>query len=151
MSSQHNVFQLPVSAFGCSHEHADISGTVSIAATTLNSIVIDLIDALNSQGTRGLVIVNAHGGNYELTNASNRPTPKSGSGSGCFRVAKTGQKREKRPVSPARIMTTCTPANSKRQSCSPCIRPGLRRMAERRSQRARPSAPSHPRHGRVHR
>ena len=34
ISSQHSVFQLPVLAFGCSHEHADFSGTVSIAATT---------------------------------------------------------------------------------------------------------------------
>lgn len=69
ISRQHNVFQLPTLAFGCSHEHADFPGTVSISATTLNSIVNDLIDSLNSQGTRGLVIVNAHGGNYVLSNA----------------------------------------------------------------------------------
>ena len=69
ISRQHNVFQLPALAFGCSHEHSEFSGTVSIGATTLNSIVTDLLDALNSQGTQGLVIVNAHGGNYVLSNA----------------------------------------------------------------------------------
>ena len=69
ISRQHNGFQLPALAFGCSHEHSDFPGTVSIGATTLNSIVTDLIESLNSQGTRGLVIVNAHGGNYVLSNA----------------------------------------------------------------------------------
>ena len=69
ISRQHNVFQLPPLAFGCSHEHSDFPGTVSIGATTLNSIVADLIDSLISQGTRSLVVVNAHGGNYVLSNA----------------------------------------------------------------------------------
>lgn len=68
ISLRHNVFQLPALAFGCSHEHSEFSGTVSIGATTLNSIVADLIDSLNRQGTRGLVIINAHGGNYVLSN-----------------------------------------------------------------------------------
>lgn len=66
---QHNAFQLPALALGCSHEHSVFPGTVSISATTLNSIVNDVIDSLKSQGTRGLVIVNAHGGNYVLSNA----------------------------------------------------------------------------------
>jgi creatinine amidohydrolase len=69
ISRQHNAFQLPALAFGCSHEHSDFQGTVSIGATTLNSIVNDVIDSLKSQGIRGLVIVNAHGGNYVLSNA----------------------------------------------------------------------------------
>lgn len=70
ISRQHNAFQLPVLAFGCSHEHSDFPGTVSISARTLNSIVNDVIDSLKSQGIRGLVIVNAHGGNYVLSNAT---------------------------------------------------------------------------------
>jgi creatinine amidohydrolase len=84
ISRQHNVFQLPALAFGCSHEHADFSGTVSIRATTLNSIVTDLIDALNSQETRGLVIVNAHGGNYVLSNAVQEANTRSGIRVGLF-------------------------------------------------------------------
>lgn len=42
---------------------------MTIGATRLNSIVNDVIDSLKSQGIRGLVIVNAHGGNYVLSNA----------------------------------------------------------------------------------
>ncbi|WP_156297558.1 creatininase family protein [Mycobacterium paragordonae] len=68
ISQQHNVFQLPALAFGCSQEHLDFPGTVSIGATTLNNIITDLIDSLRRRGTRGLVIVNAHGGNYVLSN-----------------------------------------------------------------------------------
>lgn len=84
ISRQHNVFQLPALAFGCSHEHADFSGTVSIRATTLNSMVTDLIDALKSQGTRGLVVVNAHGGNHVLSNAVQEANTKSGIRVGLF-------------------------------------------------------------------
>jgi creatinine amidohydrolase len=66
---QHNAFQLPALGFGCSHEHSDFPGTVSISAVTLSGIVNDIIDSLRSRGIRGLVIVNAHGGNYVLSNA----------------------------------------------------------------------------------
>lgn len=65
---QHNTFQLPAIAYGCSHEHAKFSGTVSIGSTALAGMVIDILGSLQAQGTRGLVIVNAHGGNYVLSN-----------------------------------------------------------------------------------
>jgi creatinine amidohydrolase len=68
ISRQHNAFQLPPLAFGCSHEHAGFPGTVSISAVTLNNIVSDVVDSLRSQGILGLIIVNAHGGNYVLSN-----------------------------------------------------------------------------------
>jgi creatinine amidohydrolase len=68
ISSQHNAFQLPALAFGCSHEHAGFPGTVSISARTLSTVVNDIVDSLASQGIRGLIIVNAHGGNYVLSN-----------------------------------------------------------------------------------
>lgn len=68
ISRQHNAFQLPPLAFGCSHEHAGFPGTVSISAVTLNNIVGDVIDSLTSQGILGLIIVNAHGGSYVLSN-----------------------------------------------------------------------------------
>jgi creatinine amidohydrolase len=69
ITRQHNAFQLPAISFGCSHEHSDFSGTVSISAATLSHLVGDVIESLRSQGTRGLLIVNAHGGNYVLSNA----------------------------------------------------------------------------------
>ncbi|MEE6167683.1 MULTISPECIES: creatininase family protein [unclassified Mycolicibacterium] len=68
ISRQHNAFQLPALAFGCSHEHTEFPGTVSISASTLGVVVNDILDSLGSQGIRGLIIVNAHGGNYVLSN-----------------------------------------------------------------------------------
>jgi creatinine amidohydrolase len=68
ISLQHNAFQLPAVAFGCSHEHAGFPGTVSVSALTLNNIVKDIAESLLSQSIRGFIIVNAHGGNYVLSN-----------------------------------------------------------------------------------
>lgn len=68
IAQQHNIFRLPAFAFGCSHEHSTFPGTVSISAVTLSSIVREIMESLSSQGTRGLVVVNAHGGNYVLSN-----------------------------------------------------------------------------------
>ena len=60
---------LPVLTLGCSHEHADFAGTVSIRASTLNAIINDVADSLAHSGINRVVIVNAHGGNYVLSNA----------------------------------------------------------------------------------
>jgi creatinine amidohydrolase len=68
ISLQHNTFQLPALAFGCSHEHAQFPGTVSISAATLTNIVNEVVDSLRSQGILGLIVVNAHGGSYVLSN-----------------------------------------------------------------------------------
>ena len=38
IEKHHNVFQLPPITFGCSHEHDDFPGTVSISATTLGLV-----------------------------------------------------------------------------------------------------------------
>jgi creatinine amidohydrolase len=42
---------------------------VSISAITLNSFVNDVVDSLTTQGIRGLLVVNARGGNYVLSSA----------------------------------------------------------------------------------
>lgn len=68
ISSHHNIFQLPPVTFGCSHEHAAFAGTVSITATTLAAVIGDIAHSLAEQHVRGLMIVNAHGGNAVLTN-----------------------------------------------------------------------------------
>lgn len=68
ISHHHSVFPLPPVTFGCSHEHAAYAGTVSISATTLTAIVADIRDSLIHHGIRGLIVVNAHGGNAVLTN-----------------------------------------------------------------------------------
>lgn len=76
IAKHHNVFQLPPITFGCSHEHDDFPGTISISATTLHTVITDIAASLRVHGMRGLIIVNAHGGNAILTNTvqqANRP------------------------------------------------------------------------------
>jgi len=68
ISGYHQLRQLPPITISCSHEHAAFAGTLSITATTLAAIVTDIADSLTEQGTAGLIIVNAHGGNAVLTN-----------------------------------------------------------------------------------
>ncbi len=68
ISNDHDLFLLPAITFGCSHEHAGFAGTVSLRATTLYAIVNDIAESLRASGIDKLVIVNAHGGNYVLSN-----------------------------------------------------------------------------------
>jgi len=68
ISDHHSVLPLPPVTFGCSHEHAAFPGTISISATTLTAIIADIGQSLAAHGTRGLIVVNAHGGNAVLTN-----------------------------------------------------------------------------------
>ncbi|GJP28520.1 creatinine amidohydrolase [Mycobacterium marinum] len=78
ITEQHNVFQLPPVTYSCSHEHAAYPGTISISATTLTAIIADITQSLIHQEIRGLIVVNAHGGNAVLTNVvqqANQPGP----------------------------------------------------------------------------
>jgi creatinine amidohydrolase len=68
ISGYHQLRQLPPITISCSHEHAAFLGTLSITATTLAAIIIDISHSLTEQGGAGLIIVNAHGGNAVLTN-----------------------------------------------------------------------------------
>jgi creatinine amidohydrolase len=68
ISDVHPVRLLPPITISCSHEHADWPGTVSISARTLHAVVRDIADSLRRSGVPHLVLVNAHGGNYVLSN-----------------------------------------------------------------------------------
>jgi creatinine amidohydrolase len=61
---------LPPLTFSCSHEHAAFPGTVSIGPNTLAAIVTDILGDLSRAGIERLVLVNAHGGNYVLSNVA---------------------------------------------------------------------------------
>ncbi|MYR47405.1 creatininase family protein [Streptomyces sp. SID5910] len=63
------VHLLPPVTIGCSHEHADWPGTVSISSVTLHAVVRDIAASLRRSGVDALVLVNGHGGNYVLGNA----------------------------------------------------------------------------------
>lgn len=68
LSREYRLSLLPPLTFSCSHEHATYPGTISISASTLIALVNDISDSLHRSGTRYLAIVNAHGGNYVLSN-----------------------------------------------------------------------------------
>ncbi|MDT0330120.1 creatininase family protein [Nocardiopsis lambiniae] len=65
IAAAHGPRALPPLTFGCSHEHAAWSGTVSVSATTLHAVVTDIADSL---GDTPLMLVNGHGGNHVLAN-----------------------------------------------------------------------------------
>ncbi|MCA1672418.1 MAG: creatininase family protein [Actinobacteria bacterium] len=70
VSSDYDLLLLPPITIGCSHEHADFTGTVSISSVTLYAIVTDVAASLGRAGMTKLVLINGHGGNYVLSNVA---------------------------------------------------------------------------------
>jgi creatinine amidohydrolase len=68
IAAAYPVHLLPPVTVGCSHEHADWPGTVSISSVTLHAVVQDIAASLRRSGVDALVLVNGHGGNYVLGN-----------------------------------------------------------------------------------
>ncbi|MDQ0407516.1 creatininase family protein [Streptomyces sp. NPDC000349] len=68
IAAAYPVHLLPPVSIGCSHEHADWPGTVSISSVTLHAVVGDIASSLRRSGVEALVVVNGHGGNYVLGN-----------------------------------------------------------------------------------
>ncbi|MEV7519410.1 creatininase family protein [Streptomyces sp. NPDC091371] len=68
LSAAYPVLTLPPISIACSHEHGTWPGTVSISARTLHAVITDIAASLEASGVRKLVLVNAHGGNYVLSN-----------------------------------------------------------------------------------
>jgi creatinine amidohydrolase len=69
LADDYDLFRLPPITISCSHEHEGIlTGSVSISARTLYSVVTDVAKSLERAGIDKLVIVNGHGGNYVLSN-----------------------------------------------------------------------------------
>lgn len=68
LADDYDLLSLPPVMFGCSHEHAAFPGTVSIKATTLYSVMMDISESLRQSAIVKFVIVNGHGGNYVLSN-----------------------------------------------------------------------------------
>jgi creatinine amidohydrolase len=72
IAERYNVLLLPPITVSCSHEHAGWPGTVSISHQTLSAMVEDIRASLAASGITRLVIVNGHGGNYVLSNFTDR-------------------------------------------------------------------------------
>lgn len=64
----YGVFMLPPVTVSCSHEHSAWRGTVSISSRTLQSVIDDIYASVIASGYQSLILVNAHGGNYVLSN-----------------------------------------------------------------------------------
>src|SRR5437588_264402 len=68
LARAYDLHLLPPLTFSCSHEHAAFPGTVSISPSTLAAVVADILTDIARAGIDHLVLVNAHGGNYVLSN-----------------------------------------------------------------------------------
>lgn len=68
VATDHDLLLLPPVTISCSHEHEAFAGTVSISASTLATVIDDIRASLKRSGIERLVLVNAHGGNYVLSN-----------------------------------------------------------------------------------
>jgi creatinine amidohydrolase len=55
--------QAPAIEIGCSSEHSDFPGTLSIAKATLGAVLEDVVSSLVRHGFTHLVVFSAHGGN----------------------------------------------------------------------------------------
>src|SRR5437763_7273018 len=60
-----NVLLLPVMPFGVNTNHLRVPGALALSVnpTTLLAVLTDLVDALQRQGLKKLVLLNGHGGN----------------------------------------------------------------------------------------
>ncbi|MFD5179388.1 creatininase family protein [Nocardia sp. NPDC058379] len=68
IADRYDLMLLPPITISASHEHEAFPGTVSISASTLIALIADIRASLTRSGITTLVIVNAHGGNYVLSN-----------------------------------------------------------------------------------
>ncbi len=62
------VWLLPPLAFGKSTEHGSHPGTITLSATTLMQVLLDIARSLARSGFQKLLLLNTHGGNTDLLN-----------------------------------------------------------------------------------
>ncbi len=60
------AWSLPALPYSKSNEHAAFSGTLSLSATTLMSVLKDLAESVKRSGFKRLALLNGHGGNVGL-------------------------------------------------------------------------------------
>lgn len=57
---------LPLLPYGKSDEHSNFKGTLTLSATTLTAIIIEIGESLAKSGIKKLIIANSHGGNVSV-------------------------------------------------------------------------------------
>jgi creatinine amidohydrolase len=55
--------RLPALWFSCSREHLDFAGTIDLRPTTLEALLVDVVDSLARHGFEHLFVFSGHGGN----------------------------------------------------------------------------------------
>ncbi|WP_042161060.1 creatininase family protein [Paenibacillus gorillae] len=72
LNGESEVWLLPPVSYGKSNEHIGLPGTISLSATTLKGVIMDIADSLHASGFRRLLLFNTHGGNVDLLNLVSR-------------------------------------------------------------------------------
>lgn len=72
VDASHQVWLLPPVSYGKSNEHLGLPGTISLSASTLQGVVLDIAESLHLSGFRKLLLFNTHGGNVDLLNMVSR-------------------------------------------------------------------------------
>ncbi|MGH7818986.1 MAG: creatininase family protein, partial [Candidatus Binatia bacterium] len=57
---------VPVVAVGCSPEHVDFPGTLTLRESTLEALLVDVLTSLRRHGFERAFVFSAHGGNFAL-------------------------------------------------------------------------------------
>jgi creatinine amidohydrolase/Fe(II)-dependent formamide hydrolase-like protein len=68
LSIDQNIWMLPPLPYGKSTEHLGHPGTLTLSATTLQQVVLDIGKSVSASGFRRIVLFNTHGGNNDLLN-----------------------------------------------------------------------------------
>ena len=60
-----DAFIAPTVRFGCSEHHLAFAGTISLAEETFRSVVKDVVRSLCKHGFKRIILLPAHGGNFQ--------------------------------------------------------------------------------------
>lgn len=72
LDENENIWILPPLPYGKSTEHAGMPGTMTLSASTLQSVVMDISKSVHESGFKRLLLFNTHGGNHDLLNMISR-------------------------------------------------------------------------------
>lgn len=64
------VLVTPTMAFGASHHHMDLGGTISLTVETFQRTILDIVETLHRDGFGKILLLNGHGGNMPPLSAA---------------------------------------------------------------------------------
>ena len=68
LDDDENIWLLPPLPYGKSTEHLGAAGTMSLSASTLQAVIMDIGKSVAVSGFKRLLLFNTHGGNHDLLN-----------------------------------------------------------------------------------